>query len=109
MISSLGENISRYPTSFGIWAALILELTAGTYEIAVLGNNYQELQLELFKHYLPHRVFMASNVETEEFPILAGKISTSKPAIFLCKDFVCQQPVDSIKRFMSLIDRVGKQ
>ena len=29
MISSLGENISRYPTSFGIWAALILELTRG--------------------------------------------------------------------------------
>jgi uncharacterized protein YyaL (SSP411 family) len=106
MINSLGEIISRHPTSFGIWACLLLEITSGTYEIAVLGNNYQKMQLDLFNHYLPHTIMMASDIENEEFPVLAGKTIPEKPVIYLCKDFVCQQPVTSIDRFMSLIDRV---
>jgi len=105
MINSLGEIISRYPGSFGIWACLLLEKISGTYEITVLGNSYQKLQLDLFGHYLPHKVMMASATENEEFPMLAGKLSQEKPIIYLCKEFVCQQPVDSINRFMSLIDR----
>jgi uncharacterized protein YyaL (SSP411 family) len=106
MISSPGEIIFRHPVSFGIWACLLLEIVSGTYEIAVLGNNCQKLQLDLFNHYLPHKIMMASDIENEEFPILAGKSSPGQPVIYLCKDFVCQQPVDSIDRFMSLINRV---
>ena len=105
MINSIGEIISRYPTSFGIWACLLMEIISGTYEIAVLGNNYQKLQLDLFNHYLPHKIMMASHAGNDEFPLLVGKISPEKPIIYLCKDFICQQPVDSIKRFMSLINR----
>jgi uncharacterized protein YyaL (SSP411 family) len=101
-----GGNNFPYPTSFGIWACLLQEIIFGTYEIAVLGNNYQKLQLDLFNHYLPHTIIMASDIENEEFPLLAGKTIPEKPVIYLCKDFVCQQPVTSIDRFISLIDRV---
>jgi uncharacterized protein len=106
MISSLGLAISRYPASFGIWASFLLEMASGTLEIAILGNNYKKLQLDLFNHYLPHRIMMASDAENDVFPLLAGKISPENPLIYLCKDFACQQPVDSITRFMSLINKV---
>ena len=106
MISSLGQAISRHPTSFGIWASLLLEITSGTYEVAILGNNFDKMQMDLLNHYLPHRILMASDVENEEFPLLAGKISPEKPLIYLCKEFACQQPVDSIERFISLINKV---
>ncbi len=103
MVSSLGELISRHPTSFGIWACLLTELTTGTYEIAILGNNYQRLHMELFDYYLPHKVLMASDIENDEFPMFLGKLVQEKPIIYLCKDYKCQQPVSTIKRFMSLI------
>ena len=105
LVGSLGEILARHPTSFGIWVCLQMEITTGSFEIAIVGNQYQRLQMELFEYYLPHKVLMASDIENEEFPILAGKIGQEKPIIFLCKDFICQQPVNSIKRFMSLIDR----
>jgi uncharacterized protein YyaL (SSP411 family) len=105
MINSVGEIISRYPASFGIWACLLMEIISGTYEIAILGNNHEKLQFDLLNHYLPHRILMVSALGNEAFPLLAGKISRENPVIYLCKDFVCQQPVDSIKRFMSLINR----
>jgi uncharacterized protein len=105
MISSLGQAISKYPTSLGIWAGLVLEMASGTLEIAILGKNYKKLQLDLYNHYLPQRIMMASDAENDEFPLLAGKISPENPLIYLCKDFACQQPVDSIERFMSLINK----
>ena len=106
MISSIGHAISRHPTSFGIWASLLLEITSGTYEIAILGNNFEKMQMDLLNQYLPQRIIMASDAENDNFPLLAGKISPEKPVIYLCKDFACQQPVDSIERFMSLINKV---
>jgi uncharacterized protein YyaL (SSP411 family) len=105
IVSSLGQLISRYPGSFGVWASLLLELVRGTLELAIVGRNYSKLVHDLFEQYLPNRVLMMSETEKEEFPLLAGKKSTDIPLIYLCKDFVCQQPVTSIERFMSLIDR----
>jgi hypothetical protein len=105
MTSSLGHAISRYPASFAIWASLLLEMASGTFEIAIMGNNFRKLQLDLYNHYLPHRIMMASDTENDEFPLLAQKISPENPVIYLCKDFACQQPVESIARFMSLINK----
>ncbi len=105
MVSSLGRVIGQYPTSFGVWSSLLLEMVAGTLEIAIVGRNYSKLVNELFEEYIPNKILMTSESGMEEFPLIAGKKSTDIPVIYLCKDFVCQQPVTSIERFISLIDR----
>jgi uncharacterized protein YyaL (SSP411 family) len=106
MISSLGRVISGYPVSFGVWACLLQEMIAGTDEIVIIGENYEKLQKELFSLYLPHCVLMTSHAENQDFPLLANKVSAERPLIYLCKGFACQQPVDSIDRFISLINKV---
>ena len=105
MAGALKQVVARYPTSFGIWACLLLELNRGTYEIAIVGKNFAELQADLFQHYLPHSILMAADSESQQFALLEGKKIAEKAMFFLCKDFVCQQPVTSIDRFMLLIDR----
>jgi hypothetical protein len=105
IVCSLGRVIPGYPTSFGIWASLLQEIIAGTYEIVITGDNYEKLQMELFDLYLPHRILLMSNADNQQFPILAGKRPLKGTLIYLCKDFVCQQPVDTIERFMLLINR----
>lgn len=105
MISILGNAISGHPVSFGIWACLLQEITGGTSEIAIVGKNYEVLMREMHRLYLPHRVLMSAAKEVETFPLLAQKGAPEKALIFLCKEYVCQQPVDSIERFMLLIDR----
>jgi uncharacterized protein len=105
MAGDLQQVVSRYPTSFGIWACLQLELNSGTYEIAIIGKNPEGLHADLFHHYLPHSILMVSESESQQFPLIAGKKSSEKAMFFLCKDFACQQPVTSIDRFMLLINR----
>jgi uncharacterized protein YyaL (SSP411 family) len=106
LVSSLAEVFPSHPTSFGIWCCLFLEMINGTNEIAILGKNFSKLQKDLFDQYLPHRILMSSNSEKNEFPLLAGKKTSEIPLIYLCKEFACQQPVTSIDRFMSLINRL---
>jgi uncharacterized protein YyaL (SSP411 family) len=106
MVTALGQAILTYPTSFGIWSCLLQETASGTMEVVIIGKDHNRLKNELFGYYTPHRVLMTSAVENQQFPLLAGKIPLDKSFIFLCKDFVCQQPVDTITRFMSLINRL---
>ena len=85
---------------------MLLEIVAGTVEIAVLGPDLDKIQKELLAHFVPHRVLMMSSVENEEFALLAQKIITDQPAIYICKNFKCLTPVFSIEAVLPLINSV---
>lgn len=108
MVSSMARIISQYPTSFGVWASLMMEFVTGSLEVAVVGKDSEELSAKIHELFLPYKVFMRSDSGADEFPLLAGKASTGKPFIYLCKNYSCRQPVDSISRFMSLINSEKK-
>ena len=106
MVKTLTLATAKYPTSFGWWNCLLLELVAGTDEIAILGSgDLTQIHEDLLSRYLPHRVLMLSSIENEYFALLAQKSVHSEPAIYVCKNFSCRQPVGSIKAVLSLINR----
>jgi uncharacterized protein len=108
MVLSLGRAITRYPTSFGCWNCLLLEVVAGTVEIAVLGPDpdLDKIHKELLAQFIPHRAVMMSSIENEEFALLAEKPITSQPTIYICKNFQCLAPVYSIEAVLPLINSV---
>lgn len=103
MLSSLGQAIIRYPTSFGCWNCLLLEISAGTIELAITGREFKQTHKELLMQFIPHKILMASSVENERFALLAGKTIKTTPLIFICKNFSCLKPVSSIEEAMGLI------
>ena len=105
MVSSLGKAIIRYPTSFANWACLLQEIIMGTNEVIILGSDFSGLHTELLSQYIPHRVFMASESVDTGFPLQADKTVTDPAAIYLCRNYTCQQPVFSAKDLMSLINK----
>jgi uncharacterized protein YyaL (SSP411 family) len=105
MISSLGNAITRYPTSFGIWACLLLEIVDGTNELAIIGKDAGQVLTELLSQYIPNRVLMASENAETGFPLLAGKPPSSEPYIYLCRNYTCLSPVFSVKELTTLINR----
>lgn len=109
MINALGQTIVRYPTSFGYWAAGLLERTAGTVELAIVGEEPSKMHQDLLRFFIPHRVLMVSSGGDAEFPLLAGKQVSGPTEIFVCKDFACLQPVTSLEAVMSLINRAGQK
>jgi uncharacterized protein YyaL (SSP411 family) len=41
----------------------------------------------------------------DEFPMLANKLVAKTPAIYLCRNYTCQQPVFSVNDLMALINK----
>lgn len=105
MVSSLGRAISRYPSSFGIWACLLQEMIVGTNEIAIVGEEFSEVHTEILEKYIPHRVLMAAATGDKYFPMLVEKTAIRSTTIFLCRNYTCQNPVFSAKELMILINK----
>ena len=105
MISSLGNAIVRYPTSFGSWACLFLEMTTGTNEIAVIATEPHNILSQVLNEYIPHKIIMSAKEGSNSFPLLSGKEKSNEVALYLCRDYTCENPVSSITALIDLIRR----
>ncbi|MGV3656550.1 MAG: thioredoxin domain-containing protein, partial [Chitinophagaceae bacterium] len=103
MLASFGEVAVKYPTSFGVWLALLMEVVWGTSEIAIVGEDWQDLLREVQKIYLPHRLVMAAQKSLDKFPLLSGRDYYGKTAIYLCENYACRTPVSTIADLKSLL------
>jgi uncharacterized protein YyaL (SSP411 family) len=105
MIRSLGSAIVRYPTSFGNWACSLLEMSVGTNEIVVISDEAEYILSQVLKEYIPHKIVMAASNGSNSFPLLSGKEKYKEMALYLCRDYTCENPVSSISALIDLIRR----
>lgn len=105
MAASFGSMTIKYPTSFGVWLSAVFQISFGTNEIAIAGSEFQAYLKAVLKLYIPHSIVMASATENN-FPLLKGKSSNFHTNIYLCKNYACQQPVNSVKEFENLISSI---
>ncbi|HET9746246.1 MAG TPA: thioredoxin domain-containing protein [Chitinophagaceae bacterium] len=105
MIGSLGNAIVRYPTSFGVWACLLLEITSGINEIAVIASKPQAVLSQILKEYIPHKILMSSETASNAFPLLSGRVKSGDVTVYLCRNYSCENPVSTVEALVDLIKR----
>ncbi|MEP7318068.1 MAG: thioredoxin domain-containing protein [Panacibacter sp.] len=104
MVQSLGKAIIRHPTSFGIWALQMQQITSGIHEIAISGANADALLQEVNKIYIPHKLIQSATKDAGEFPLLAGKLTNPEQTfIYLCRDYSCAKPVTTKEDLVLLL------
>jgi uncharacterized protein len=86
------QIITRYPTSFGKWAQLLLEIYKGTKEIAIVGNDFALKAKEVLVLFAPHKVLMQSVDEDIHWPLLKHKKKTADTLIYICENYTCNAP-----------------
>lgn len=94
-VAATAEVAIKYPTSFGVWLALLYERINGTAEIVISGTEFETFLAQLQRAFVPHKLIMASPDENNNYPLLAGKKATQKTLVFLCKNYACQTPVST--------------
>ena len=104
MVRSMGGVPVKYPTSFGVWLALLFELTEGTAEIAVVGKDWKNYLEKLLGIYISHKLALAAPNPLPGYPLLADKASDSKILIYVCKNYACRQPVSTMQDLISLLE-----
>ena len=104
MLNTLGNAIIRYPVSFGCWANLVSELFNSTNEIAIVGTDYDGILKEVLKEYIPYKVIMSGKSGSNQLPLFAGKTGEKFPSIYLCRQYACQNPVQTLEAFVKLLN-----
>ncbi len=102
MLSGLWEAVKKYPSSFGNWAIQGQRQAAGTPEIAVSGQSFQQKLAELLSFYLPHKVIQAGI--DEKMPLLKDKNGSPEHVyIYVCREYQCLKPVKTVKEAIELL------
>jgi uncharacterized protein YyaL (SSP411 family) len=106
MCAALLQAVTRYPTSFGVWATLIQAFSYGIPEISIVGGNFATLREEFLKTFIPFRIFQSSHQADEQFPLLSGKPDYPETMIFLCKNYACNAPVKEVDALIRQLENV---
>jgi len=104
MIGTLLGLITRYPASFGGWANQLIILTNGLKEIVITGQKFNEILFDILHIFNPAGIFQSSSVPNENFPLLKGKQFLDPFLIYLCENYACKPPVNSLTLFIQQYD-----
>ena len=103
MLGRLAQTVVRYPTSFGIWAAELLQWVKGTKELAIVGPEFKARMQEVHEHYIPFKVLLSAESNQPSMPLLQEREQPGKTLVYLCEDYHCIKPVFYIKEIINLI------
>jgi len=108
MAASLSRVVIGYPGSFGIWATLYQAVTYVIPEVVMTGRQLEAIRKEFLQQMLPYRVFQSATEENTHFPLLYNRPAGDLPLIFLCRNYMCQLPVNEVSAFIRLLENVQK-
>jgi uncharacterized protein len=102
MARNLVSAFSSYPYAHANWGKLFLLLTAGTREIAVVGENAGEVVAEMQQNLFPCATW-ASSFEESRIPMLKNRFVPGKTLIYICSNGSCRLPVETIDEALQLL------
>lgn len=93
---------TEQPHFYANWCSLYSELSNPLYEVAIVGDAYQQKNKEIQSGYHPNVLFLGG-AEEGKMELLKGKLQEGDTYIYVCQNKVCQLPVqevgDAIQQF----------
>jgi uncharacterized protein YyaL (SSP411 family) len=94
MLQNITEIMLKNMEYFGCWASLILQSHFPSYEVIVIGKDYLSIMKKL-KTKLRPDVLYAGSDKKSMLPIFKDRYVDGKNLIYVCKNRVCELPVES--------------
>ena len=95
MASNMKVDIEKNPGYYSNWLSVIIEQSHMPFEIAIVGKNWKPLLAEMQCRRIPQSLFMGGD-QRSQIPLLQHKTNGSDTSIYICRNHVCQLPVDNI-------------
>jgi len=105
MIGSIYQQVIKYPTSYALWASMLLKHAYPYYEIAIVGDKWAENLVQLTAEYLPNIISAASAKNVIEIPLLSERQKPDETLIYVCKDQACELPETDIKKVIVSLNK----
>ena len=104
MMQNMEESIitSQQPNFYSNWCSVYQHMMDPPYEVAVVGDNFENLRNELMKNYLPDVLILGGKNEGT-LELLEGKLQEGETMIYVCQNKVCKFPVREVEKALGLI------
>jgi uncharacterized protein YyaL (SSP411 family) len=104
MLSQVKDAMPAYASGYSNWGMLALRLAAPFHEIAVAGPEAEPIRRELAAHWLPDAV-LAGSAAPSSLPLLEGRFDPARTRIYVCRNRVCELPVDTVPEALARLGR----
>jgi uncharacterized protein YyaL (SSP411 family) len=92
-LRNIMPHMAKYGSAYSNWCMLLLDEVFGTNEVAIVGDDAEDLRLAMEKNYVPNKIILGG--KKGSLPLLRDKFSNSTQ-VFICKDKTCGLPADNI-------------
>ncbi len=91
MLGQMQDKIEQGGPYYANWAMLMGNMAYKPFEIAIMGEEAVEKNMQLQKHYQPISLFMGG--KKEDLPLLEMKLVENNTYIYVCRNKTCKLPV----------------
>jgi hypothetical protein len=102
LLANIFLHLEKYPSAYSNWITLLTEEVFGIYEVAITGEDFENLRREMENNYIPNKIMLGG--KKGNLPLLQDKIGVIAQ-IFVCKDKTCRLPANNINDALKQIDR----
>ncbi|MEO7047763.1 MAG: thioredoxin domain-containing protein [Ferruginibacter sp.] len=95
MISNVASSIEQNPGFYGNWAVAMNLQVHVPYEIAIVGDHWQEKLSDFHLHYLPDALYLGGATD-KGLELLNNKWVKDRTMIYVCENRSCKKPVESV-------------
>ncbi len=103
MIINVQDDIHQNIRYYSNWGGVELQFIKPPTEVAILGQNFEQLRMKMDKHYLPNSIFMGGDQEGA-LPLLENKLVPDRTTIYVCQNKVCKLPTTNVEEALKQID-----
>ena len=108
MLKKVQELVVKEPGYLANWAILYLQQLKPAAEIAIAGENAEQLREELSTYFLPNAILVGSDKTESALPLLEDRVGAAdETLIYVCFNKTCQLPAKTVKEALAQINSVG--
>ncbi len=93
---------SKSPGYYSNWSMLYNDVSRSPYEVAVIGENYEQLRKEMQQKFLPQVLYLGGKNEGK-MELLREKLQDGRTMIYVCQNKACKLPVTESKKAIGQI------
>ena len=103
MLKGVEPLIVKYPSSFGKWANVYLELNQGIGELVVVGKHALAASIGLYQSFVPNKVVVIGEEQTDQIPLLNNRPVLEQTQFHVCQNYACSPPVYAVEDALKLL------
>lgn len=105
MAHNMTETLTQTetPNFYSNWCSLYTTLVNPPYEIAIVGDDHNQLRKEMLQYFLPNALLLGGKDEGS-LELLTSKLQEGETMIYVCQNKVCKFPVREVDKAIELMN-----